>query len=120
MAPKSCKEKGVASLSHGSKRLRRANEEQNEDVSLPKQPLRSFGLCWVMELEGECNLNTMREFLANWDQEERSNQVKIRGKTVNFSLEHSRALYRVGLGFMESLDDDDATDEEQARVNSNF
>ncbi|MCD7454179.1 hypothetical protein HAX54_023893 [Datura stramonium] len=34
--------------------------------------------------------------------------------------EHSRALYRVGLGFKELFDDDDATDEEQARVDSNL
>ncbi|MCD9560239.1 hypothetical protein HAX54_018743 [Datura stramonium] len=32
--------------------------------------------------------------------------------------EHLRSLYRVGLGFEESFDDDDATDEEQAKVDS--
>ncbi|MCD9644967.1 hypothetical protein HAX54_033595, partial [Datura stramonium] len=32
--------------------------------------------------------------------------------------EHSRDLYKVGLGFEEPLYNNDATDEEQARVNS--
>ncbi|MCD7468783.1 hypothetical protein HAX54_007265 [Datura stramonium] len=36
MAPKPSKGKGVASSSHGSKRSKRASEEQNEDVSLPQ------------------------------------------------------------------------------------
>ncbi|MCD7458298.1 hypothetical protein HAX54_037826, partial [Datura stramonium] len=34
--------------------------------------------------------------------------------------EHSRALCRVGPGFEEPLDDDDAMDEEQARVDSDL
>ncbi|MCD9638554.1 hypothetical protein HAX54_022577, partial [Datura stramonium] len=34
--------------------------------------------------------------------------------------EHSRALCRVGPGFEEPLDDDDATEKEQARVNSDL
>ncbi|MCD7468478.1 hypothetical protein HAX54_006725 [Datura stramonium] len=63
---------GVASPSHDSKRSRRDNEEQNEDVSLPQQSLRQFGLHWITKQEdrlhnfgldfvfndpGECNLN---------------------------------------------------------------
>ncbi|MCD9644532.1 hypothetical protein HAX54_032791, partial [Datura stramonium] len=34
--------------------------------------------------------------------------------------EHSRALYKVGLGFEEPLDDDVATDDEMTRVDSNI
>ncbi|MCE0481318.1 hypothetical protein HAX54_038996 [Datura stramonium] len=34
--------------------------------------------------------------------------------------ENSRALYRVGPGFREPFDDDDATNEEQAQVDSNL
>ncbi|MCD9645449.1 hypothetical protein HAX54_034358, partial [Datura stramonium] len=34
--------------------------------------------------------------------------------------EHLRAIRSVGLGFEEPLDDDDSTDEEQARVDSNL
>ncbi|MCD7465476.1 hypothetical protein HAX54_001394, partial [Datura stramonium] len=49
MALKPRKGKGVASSSHGFKRSKRANEEKNEDVSLPQQPLKSFGLRWITE-----------------------------------------------------------------------
>ncbi|MCD7470390.1 hypothetical protein HAX54_010202 [Datura stramonium] len=73
---------------------RRANEEDHDDVSLPQQPLRHFGICWVT------------------DQEAATAQHRL-------SLsEHSRALCRVGPGFEEPLDDDVATDEEIARVES--
>ncbi|MCE3217078.1 hypothetical protein HAX54_010271, partial [Datura stramonium] len=44
MAPKPSKGKGVASSSHGSKRSKRASEEDHEDVSHPSQPLRCYGL----------------------------------------------------------------------------
>ncbi|MCE0480713.1 hypothetical protein HAX54_037805, partial [Datura stramonium] len=53
MAPKPSKGKGVASSSHGSKRSRRANKEKNEDVSLPQQQLRRFGLHWITKQEGK-------------------------------------------------------------------
>ncbi|MCE0481704.1 hypothetical protein HAX54_039644 [Datura stramonium] len=133
VAPKPSKGKGMASSSHGSKRLTRTNKEEHDDLSLPQQPLRQIGLHWVMKQEGkkwfkehkeskyshemfidretlalkfprivdrlytlglvfvyndpgECNLNMLREFLSNWDPKERSNQVKIRGQIVNFSL----------------------------------
>ncbi|MCD7450293.1 hypothetical protein HAX54_005014, partial [Datura stramonium] len=47
MALKASTGKGVTSSSHGSKRSRRVNEEQNEDASIPSLPLRHFGLCWI-------------------------------------------------------------------------
>ncbi|MCD7458900.1 hypothetical protein HAX54_039572 [Datura stramonium] len=63
------------------------------------QPLRRYGLRWVTEQEdrlitlglgfvfdarGDCNLNMVREFFANWMPKERSNQVKIRGQIIAF------------------------------------
>ncbi|MCD7463617.1 hypothetical protein HAX54_050944 [Datura stramonium] len=89
--------KGVPSSSHGSKRAKRYNEEEHNDVSLPQQPMRRYGLHWsrsrlhalgldfVFNALGDYNLNMVREFLANWEPKESSNQVKIRvpGKHVN-------------------------------------
>ncbi|MCE3049472.1 hypothetical protein HAX54_044935 [Datura stramonium] len=100
MTPKQSKGKGLASSSHGSKRARRTSEEEHEDVRIAPQPLRRYGLYWVMEQEdrlhtlglgfvfdaaGDCILNMVRELLASWEPKERTNQVKIRGKIINFS-----------------------------------
>ncbi|MCD9643840.1 hypothetical protein HAX54_031692 [Datura stramonium] len=103
MAPKPSKVKGVAYSSNGSKSLRKANEEANEDVSLPQQPLRHFGLHILNTLgldimfndPGECNLNMPLS-------------------------ENSRALCKVGLEFEKPLDNDDATNLEMARVDSDL
>ncbi|MCD7458389.1 hypothetical protein HAX54_038077 [Datura stramonium] len=70
MTPKSSKGKGVASSSHGSKRSKRASEEEHDDVSIPQQPLRRYGLHWVTEKK---------------EPRDRSNQVKIRGQIINFA-----------------------------------
>ncbi|MCD7457016.1 hypothetical protein HAX54_033876 [Datura stramonium] len=51
MAAKPSKGKEEAFSIHGSKRSRRSSEEQNKNVSLPQQPLKHFGLCWVTEKE---------------------------------------------------------------------
>ncbi|MCD7457882.1 hypothetical protein HAX54_036495, partial [Datura stramonium] len=51
IAPKPIKGKGVTSSSHGSKRSKRANEEEHDDLSLPQQPLRRYGLRWVTKQE---------------------------------------------------------------------
>ncbi|MCD7465888.1 hypothetical protein HAX54_002084, partial [Datura stramonium] len=45
--------KGVASSSHGSKRSGRASEEQDEDVSLPQQPLRCFRHTYATRRNGQ-------------------------------------------------------------------
>ncbi|MCD9559431.1 hypothetical protein HAX54_017388, partial [Datura stramonium] len=50
-----------------------------------QQPLQCYGLCWVTNQEGKCNLNIMREYFANWKPKERTNQVKIKGQIVNFT-----------------------------------
>ncbi|MCE3215838.1 hypothetical protein HAX54_003730 [Datura stramonium] len=82
MAPKVNKGNGVSFLSHENKRSSGTQEEPNEDARLPPQPPRRYGLHWVTEQEdrfhtlrlnfvfndpGECDLNMVREFLANWD-----------------------------------------------------
>ncbi|MCD7456613.1 hypothetical protein HAX54_032393 [Datura stramonium] len=66
MAPKPRNRKGVASSSHGSKRLH------------------TLGLGFVFNDLGECNLNMVWESLANWDPKERTNQVKLEGKLLSF------------------------------------
>ncbi|MCE3215424.1 hypothetical protein HAX54_002338, partial [Datura stramonium] len=38
---------------HGSKRTRRANEEEHDDLSLPPQSLRRYGLRWVKRKKRE-------------------------------------------------------------------
>ncbi|MCE3215100.1 hypothetical protein HAX54_000810 [Datura stramonium] len=45
----------------------------------------TLGLGFVFDALDDCNLNMVREFLANWMPKERSNQVKIRGKIIEFS-----------------------------------
>ncbi|MCD7455254.1 hypothetical protein HAX54_027513 [Datura stramonium] len=189
----------------------RANEELNQDASMPQQLLRHFGLRWITLQEckkwfkehkeskysheylvdreflaskfphivdrlhtlglvsvfydsSKCNLNMVREFLANWDQQYRGRQIKeevvdyrprydpkgidvtkiqdpdgIHGPVLSISEHHERIdnmlshLYgmqmlqlrmngvteEVGPG-LEKPQDDDATDEEQARVDSNL
>ncbi|MCE0480809.1 hypothetical protein HAX54_037940, partial [Datura stramonium] len=49
MAPKTSKEKGVASSRHGNKRSKGTQEVPNEDARMPPQPPRHYGLRWVME-----------------------------------------------------------------------
>ncbi|MCD9641061.1 hypothetical protein HAX54_026878 [Datura stramonium] len=133
--------------------------------------LDTLGIGFVFNDLGECNLNMVREFLANWDPKERYDpkgigmiktkdpegihgpvlsisewherfnnmlshlygmqmlQLRMNGVTeehlqqlnMDYRLsEHSRALCRVRHGFYEPLNDDDATDEEQARVDSDL
>ncbi|MCD7457811.1 hypothetical protein HAX54_036250 [Datura stramonium] len=79
MEPKPSKWKEVTSSCHGSKRSMRVNE----DVSLPQQPLRCFGLHWVTKQEVS-------------------------------------TYCRVDPEFEEFLNDDDATDEEVTRVDSDI
>ncbi|MCD7461685.1 hypothetical protein HAX54_046819 [Datura stramonium] len=88
MDPKSNKGKGVASSSQGTKRARMGQESQNEDASMPQPPPRvhTLGLDFVFNDTVECNLNLVRKFSANWKPKERTNQVKIRGQIVNFTL----------------------------------
>ncbi|MCE3050335.1 hypothetical protein HAX54_046925, partial [Datura stramonium] len=62
MAPKVNKGKGVASSSHGSKRVRRTSEEELEDVRMAPQPLRRYGLRWVTEQEGKKWFKEHEEF----------------------------------------------------------
>ncbi|MCD7458307.1 hypothetical protein HAX54_037835 [Datura stramonium] len=51
MAPKVNKGKGVASSNYGNKRSRGTQEAPNEDASMPPQPPRRYGLCWVTKQE---------------------------------------------------------------------
>ncbi|MCE2055461.1 hypothetical protein HAX54_042683 [Datura stramonium] len=113
MAPKTSKGKGVASSRHGCKGSKRANEEQNEDISLPQKSLRHFGLRWVMEQEVKKWFNTKNQTVEDeWS----DSRAVVAAQHYPLS-KHSRALYRVGgPGFDEPLVDDDSTDKEQARV----
>ncbi|MCD9639613.1 hypothetical protein HAX54_024248 [Datura stramonium] len=101
MTPKVNKGKGVASSSHGSKRARRPNEEEHEDMSMAPQPLRRYGLRWQ-------RMNGVIE-------------EKLQQLNIDYPLsEHSRALCRVGPGYEEPLDVDVATEDEMARVDSDI
>ncbi|MCD7470757.1 hypothetical protein HAX54_010863 [Datura stramonium] len=57
----------------------------------------TLGLGFMFNALGDCNLNMVREFLANWMSKE-----------------------RVGPGYEEPLDDDVATEDEMARVDSDI
>ncbi|MCE3215196.1 hypothetical protein HAX54_001227 [Datura stramonium] len=59
--------------------------------------LHTLGLNFVFNDPNECNLNMVREFLANWDLKE-----------------------RVGTRFEDTFDDDDAIDDEQATDDSDL
>ncbi|MCE3050208.1 hypothetical protein HAX54_046630 [Datura stramonium] len=39
----------------------------------------------MFDVPGDCNLNMVREFLANWMPKERQNQVKIRGQIIDYA-----------------------------------
>ncbi|MCD9559512.1 hypothetical protein HAX54_017511 [Datura stramonium] len=99
--------------------------------------LHTLGLGFVLNDPGECNLNMVREFLANWDPKESERYARIDDMLIhlydmkmvqlimNFVIEeqlqqlnmdyplteNSKDLCRVGLGFEEPLNDDIATDE---------
>ncbi|MCD9560991.1 hypothetical protein HAX54_019858 [Datura stramonium] len=45
----------------------------------------SLGLGFMFNAPSDGNLNMVREFLANWMPKERSNQVKTKGKIIEFS-----------------------------------
>ncbi|MCD9639742.1 hypothetical protein HAX54_024463, partial [Datura stramonium] len=47
--------------------------------------LHTLGLGFVFDAPGDCNLNIVREFLANWMRKERSNHVKLGGEIINFA-----------------------------------
>ncbi|MCD7460841.1 hypothetical protein HAX54_044573, partial [Datura stramonium] len=61
-----------------------------------------------------------------WDanasaEDRRSDRGAAATGNIDYSLsEHSRALYRVGLGFEEPFNDDDPTDDEKAHIDSNL
>ncbi|MCE2055350.1 hypothetical protein HAX54_042444, partial [Datura stramonium] len=50
-----------------------------------KPKLQALRLDFVFNDPGECNLNMVREFLANWKPKKRSNQVNIRGQLLKFT-----------------------------------
>ncbi|MCE2055024.1 hypothetical protein HAX54_041804 [Datura stramonium] len=45
----------------------------------------TLGLDFMFNAPGDCNLNMVREFLANWMPKENLNQVKIRGQIIEFA-----------------------------------
>ncbi|MCD7468395.1 hypothetical protein HAX54_006503 [Datura stramonium] len=64
MAPIFNKGKGVASLSHGNKRSRGTQEVPMENASMPQQPPRNYGLCWVTKQEDVTHVMRERECLV--------------------------------------------------------
>ncbi|MCD7448788.1 hypothetical protein HAX54_046324 [Datura stramonium] len=132
MAPKARKGKGVASSRHGFKRSRRAKEEQNEDASMPLQPLRKHVIhvtrervCLVYCLMIGMPVNVgliIKDVLRR--ARLRMNGVtaeKLEQLNMDYPLgEHSKDFCRVCLGFEDILDDEDTIDEEQVRVDSNL
>ncbi|MCD7448530.1 hypothetical protein HAX54_043460 [Datura stramonium] len=131
MAPKVNKGKGVASSIHGSKRARRPNEEEHEDVSMAPPPLRRYGLCWITEKEAltvnerNARIDNMLSHLYGMQMLQlRMNGVteeQLQHLNIDYTLsKHSRALCRVGPGYEEPLDGDVATEDEIVRVDSDI
>ncbi|MCD7450297.1 hypothetical protein HAX54_005139 [Datura stramonium] len=76
MAPKPSKGKAMASSSKGTKRSRTGKEAQahKEDAATTTTKIWTF-----------LDHGARREFLDNWESEEISNQVKIRGHVIKFT-----------------------------------
>ncbi|MCE3051990.1 hypothetical protein HAX54_051365 [Datura stramonium] len=94
MAQKSNKGKGVASSSQGTKRASMGQEAQNKDASMPKTTL----VIWTP---------------LGHSARRRPINVEV---VIRDVLRRARVKKRVGPEFEEPFDDNDATDNEQDRV----
>ncbi|MCD9646824.1 hypothetical protein HAX54_037010 [Datura stramonium] len=135
--PKPSKEKGVASSSHDSKRSRRANEEEHDDVSKgekgPKvwvwgslDPIsaRAFMVQSFLSMSTTLIDNMLSHLYGMQMLQLKMNEVteeQLQQLNMDHPLsEHSRAFCRIGPRFEHPLDDDMATDEEMSRVDSDI
>ncbi|MCD7472486.1 hypothetical protein HAX54_013736 [Datura stramonium] len=107
MAPKVNKGKCVASSSHGSKTTRRTSEEEHEDVGM--------ALLWAPLSHGE-----IRGIDVTKTQEPKG----INGPVLSVNERNVRIdnmlSHLVGPGFKEPFDDDVATKDEMARVDTDI
>ncbi|MCD9644455.1 hypothetical protein HAX54_032671 [Datura stramonium] len=99
MAPKPSKGKGVASSSHGSKRSRRDNEEEHDDL---------------------INVGEIIKYVLRRARAKGAKDLGLGVSWTDFCIGTRFKRRRVGSGFEEPLDNDMPTNEEMARVDSDI
>ncbi|MCD7460553.1 hypothetical protein HAX54_043766 [Datura stramonium] len=130
MAPKSSKGKGVASSSQGPKRERMVQEALMEDARMPQQPPREIRHTlsgprsvakWTRHQQFKYHMTFPYAHIGIELRMSGVTEEQLQQLNVDYQLsEHSRALYRVGPGLEEPFDNDDPTNDEKARVDSNL
>ncbi|MCE0481509.1 hypothetical protein HAX54_039310 [Datura stramonium] len=126
MAPKVNKGKGVAFSSHGHKRSKRGQETLVEDARLDvmktKEPEGIHGSMLSISERNTCFDNVLSLLYGMQMLQLRISRVmkeQLQPLNMDYLLsEHSRSLCRAWPGFKEPFDNDNATDEEKARVDS--
>ncbi|MCD9641115.1 hypothetical protein HAX54_027032 [Datura stramonium] len=117
MAPNVSKGKGVASSSHGSKRARRTSEEDHKDVRMAPRLLRHYGLHWIMKQEADYRPAYDPKGI---DVTKTKEPEGINDPVLFVNKRNAQSDNIIGLGFEEPLDDDVATEDEMARVDSDI
>ncbi|MCE3051103.1 hypothetical protein HAX54_048914 [Datura stramonium] len=133
MEPKPSKVKGVTSSIHGSKRTKRASEEEQDDMSISSQSLKCYGSVGSRSKKGvddpvlfvnerKARIDNMLSHLYNIQMPQlRMNGVFEKYLNMDYPMsEHLRALCRVAPEFEEPFDDDMAIEDEMARVDSDI
>ncbi|MCD9642755.1 hypothetical protein HAX54_029698, partial [Datura stramonium] len=100
----------MASSSHGNERSKMGQESSNEGVSIPLEPPRCYGLLWVIEEQ------QIYEVMVDYRPWYNLKDLDIT-KTKESEDIHGPVL---SIRFKETFDDDDATVEKQARVDSDL
>ncbi|MCE3217103.1 hypothetical protein HAX54_010401 [Datura stramonium] len=129
---------GATCKESSNKRSRVGEVEPNEDARIPPQPPRPYGLRWVKDKKSGRPVNVVviikdvlsrargldvmkaKEPKCIYGHVLSINESNTRIDNVLSNSEHSRAPFNGRPGFEELFNDDDATDEEHAIVNSNL
>ncbi|MCE3215058.1 hypothetical protein HAX54_000708 [Datura stramonium] len=116
MAPKANKGKGVASSSHRNKRSRMGQVTPNEDASMPPQPPKRYSSVGSWRKKEIDVIKTKDPDGIHGPVP----SISERNALIDNVLSHLYGMQTLQVGpiFEEPLGNDDVTDEEQARVDS--